>query len=106
MNRLKTWKLFVAMMASWMLVGVQGAMAKKYEPDEIKSMCAKGGGLYLPPAGLGAYGCYTQGGSLVICDGQVPKGQPYCGVYRTIGGGPLSKRQMRQIGRARGTASP
>jgi hypothetical protein len=105
MSTLKIGTLFLAVLAGCML-WLQGAKAKKYEPDEIKSMCARDGGLYLPPTGLGAYGCYTKGGSLVLCDGQVPGGHQYCQVYRTVGGEPLTKRQIRQISRTRETAKP
>jgi integrase len=58
---------------------VLSAESKDLSADELKSACEKGGGVYMGPGAGGAYGCLTKGGDLVACDGQVPKGQPYCG---------------------------
>ena len=104
MSRLKPWNPFVAMMAGCMFLGIQSATAKDLSPDELKSACEKGGGVYMAPGAAGAYGCLTKGGDLVACDGQVPKGQPYCEVYRSVSGKPIGRWQGRRILRSRGAA--
>jgi hypothetical protein len=58
------------------LLVVQSATAKDLTPDQLKSACQKGGGVYMAPGAGGAYGCLTKDGDLVACDGQVPKGEP------------------------------
>ena len=79
--------LFLAMVAGCtVLLGVEEAMAKNLSPSQLKSACQKGGGVYSAPGAGGAYACLTKGGDLVVCDGHVPEGEPYCGVYRTVGG--------------------
>ena len=88
-----------------MLLVIQGATAKDLTPDQLKSECQKGGGVYMAPGAAGAYGCLTKSGNLVACDGQVPKGQPYCGVYRSVSGKPMGRWQGRRILRSRGAAS-
>jgi hypothetical protein len=65
MSRLKPWNPFVAMMAGCMFLGIQSATAKDLSPDELKSACEKGGGVYMAPGAAGAYGCLTKGGDLV-----------------------------------------
>ena len=101
-DQAKTWKLFVA--GCMLLLGVQGATAKNLSPDQLKSECEKGGGVYMAPGVGGAYGCLTKGGDLVACDGSVPKDQPYCGVYRAVSGKPIGRWQGRRILRTRGAA--
>ena len=97
--------LFLAMIAGCtVLLGVELAMAKDLSPSQLKSACQKGGGIYSAPGAGGAYACLTKGGDLVVCDGHVPKGEPYCGVYRTVGGGPLGHGQVRRLLRSRGAA--
>jgi hypothetical protein len=86
-------------------VQVATAKGKNPSPSQVKSACDKNGGVYMAPGAGGAYGCLTKGGDLVACDGQVPKGQPYCGVYRSVSGKPVGRWQGRHILRSRGAAS-
>jgi hypothetical protein len=106
MSRLKTWKLFIAVMAGCvLLLGVQDARSADPTPGQMKSTCQKNGGLYGAPTAAGVYWCLTKDDKLVICGGNVPPGHKNCQVYRTVDGGRLNRWNIGKIVDLRSTAA-
>ena len=97
MSKLKAATLFVTVLSCTLCLGIMNAMAKYPSPGQMRSQCAKLGGVYFPPSKLGAYACLAPNGDFVVCGGYIGPKSHYCDVSQ----GRLAKKQMRRLLRDR-----